>query len=90
MNKLIYLSAVTLTFALQGIAFANTNNEGMSQDDFQQLVCSYLDEYSDKRQALTEVLAVTESSIDRAQKETIIKLAKDRISPQSFCRNVKL
>jgi hypothetical protein len=88
MKKVLFFSIVSLFFANQGATLANTS--GMSDQDFTQLTCSYLNEISDKREALTEVLTVTESLISNSQKQTLKDLMTDTISVNDFCQGIKL
>lgn len=88
MKKLIYISAATLAFAVQGVAFAN--NAGLDDTDFKQIVCSSLQGSGDKVEALTKVLSMTESVIDYNQKQTLVKLANDEMNSQTYCQGVDL
>ena len=88
MKKLIYISAATLAFAVQGVAFAS--GQSISNSDFKQIVCSSLQESNDKVEALTKVFSMTQSVITSQQKQTLVNLANDNLSSQSYCKNVDL
>jgi hypothetical protein len=88
MKKLAFISILSLFFANQGATLAS--GSGMSDRDFTQLTCSYLDETSDKTEALTKVLSDTQSAISAEQKQTLEQLMTDEISVNDFCKGVKL
>lgn len=88
MKKLIYISIASLAFAVQGVAFAQ--NAGLDSADFKQLVCSSLQKSPNKVEALTQVLSMTQSVISSEQKQTLVKLATNKMDSQSYCQGVKL
>jgi predicted ATPase len=90
MKKLIYISAATLTFVVQGVAFANTPVPALDDVDFKQIVCSSLEESTNKEEALTEVLSMIQSTISPAQKQVMVKLAAGEMNSNSYCNNVNL
>jgi len=83
MKKLIYLSGVALTLIVQGTAFAEA--EKISEQDFKQLVCSYMEDIGNKQEALTKLFSDTGSVLTSQQKETIQKLATDQLNADSYC-----
>jgi hypothetical protein len=87
MKKVLFFSILSLFFTNQGATLANES--GMRDVDFTQLTCSYLKETSDKGQALTKVLADTQSVITDSQKETLQALMTDEISVETFCQNTQ-
>lgn len=88
MKKLIYISAATLAFAIQGITLAATSN--LNDVDFKQIVCSSMKSSPNKVEALTEVLSMTQTVISSTQKETLMQLAKNRKDAKAYCKGVKL
>jgi hypothetical protein len=91
MKKLVFLSVLSLLFANQGATLANNSNNVMISDrDFTQLTCSYLNQTSDKQKAVTEVLAVTETVITDEQKQTLEDLMTNKILVNDFCQGVQL
>jgi hypothetical protein len=89
MKNLIYLSGIALTLIIvQGTAFAE--EEKISQQDFQQLVCSYMEDIGNKQEALTKLFSDTGSVLTSQQKETIQELATDQLNAESYCMGMNL
>jgi hypothetical protein len=88
MKKLIYIAAATLTFAIQGIAFADTPD--LSEVDFKQIVCSSMKGSHNKVEALTEVFATTQTVLSSTQKQTLIQLARNKKDARAYCKYVKV
>jgi hypothetical protein len=88
MKKLIYISAATLAFAIQGVAVAATTS--LDDADFKQIVCSSLQGSNNKVEALTQVFSMTQSTLSSAQKQTLVKLANDEMNSQQYCQKVDL
>jgi hypothetical protein len=88
MKKLIYISAATLAFAVQGITFAATSN--LDDVDFKQIVCSSMKGAPNRVEALTQVLSMTQTVISPTQKQTLMQLAKNRRDARVFCKGVKV
>lgn len=89
MKKVLFFSILSLFFASQGSAFANEAG-GLSDQDFTQLTCSYLSETDNKTEALTQVLADTQSVISSEQKQTLEDLMTEEISVKDFCKGIEL
>jgi len=90
MKKLIYISAATLAFVVQGVAFANTPAPALDDLDFKQIVCSSLEESSNKEEALTEVLSMIQSTISPRQKQVMVELAAGEMNSDNYCQKVNL
>jgi hypothetical protein len=88
MKKLIYIAAATLTFAIQGIAFADTPD--LSDVDFKQIVCSSMKGSKNKVEALTEVLSMTQTVLSPTQKQTLVQLAKNQKDAKAYCQGIKV
>ena len=87
MKKILCLSAVTLTFLLQGVSFANASQDNLliSDEDFAQLVCGHLEGMDDKSEALEEIEAMTESVINDRQLATLEELEESDWATENFC-----
>jgi hypothetical protein len=90
MKKLIYISAASLAFAIQGVTFATTSNSNLSDVDFKQIVCSSMKGSPNKVEALTEVLSMTQTVLSSTQKETLMQLAKNRKDAKAYCKGIKI
>ena len=91
MKKLVFLSVLGLFFT--NTSYVLADDSGISDEDFFQLTCGYLldeETYETKREAITEVLAATQSVINSEQKQDLKDLLKGEITVDDYCYDIEV
>ena len=84
MRKLFYISTVFLVLAVQKTTFASSNT--INSQDFQYLVCSYIEDSSSLEDALDNINNVIDKlTISDSQEETMQQLADQTLTSESYC-----
>ena len=84
MRKLFYISTVFLVLAIQKTTLASSDT--INSQDFQYLVCSYIEDSSSLEDALGNINdVIAKLTISDSQEETIQQLADRTLTSESYC-----
>ena len=84
MKKVFYLTAATLSLFLSGNAFAN-QPQGMSDVDFKQFVCGYLEFETDRDATVDMIMSQIAGIIDYQQAQTLDDIRQSDSAVQNLC-----